>query len=311
METLSIIVPVYNNQESLPALLKETLTLEEKIPEIQLELIFVDDGSKDRSLEVLLDLQKQHPKKVIVVKLARNFGAVSAERAGFPIATGNCVGILSADLQDPPDLFVQMYPHWRQGSKMVFAVRTERQDTFLSMAFSAIYYRLLRGIAFPNYPKKGFDIFLIDREVVNELNRFTERNLQFQPLLVWLGYPATLVPYARRPRLTGKSGWSFQKRLKMALDVILGFSYVPIRLMSLIGIVCALFGFAYGLVIIVYWYLYSVEVRGYASLMVAILSVSGLQMIMIGVLGEYLWRILDETRRRPAYVIDQVFRPEA
>lgn len=307
MKKVSIIIPVFNNEKSLRVLVDEIFLIEQRISHISLEIIFVDDGSSDNSLKTLLDIQTEFDTRDIkVIKLARNFGAVSAERAGFKYASGDCVGLLSADLQDPPNLFEKMIPLWLQGAKVVFALRTERSDSRMSMLFSWVYYRILQALAFPNYPDHGFDIFLVDREVVNQLDHFPERNLQFQPLFIWMGYSAAFISYSRASRKFGKSGWTFMKRLKMATDVILGFSYVPVRLMSLIGIFCAFCGLLYGLLILGSIIYFGVEVRGYGSLMATLLFVSGIQMTMMGILGEYLWRTLDEAKRRPPYVVDEV-----
>jgi polyisoprenyl-phosphate glycosyltransferase len=307
VDTLSIVVPVYCNQQSLPESLPKLLALESEIPEIKLELIFVDDGSKDASLHLLKEQQEAHPDIIKVVKLARNFGAVSALRAGLSQATGDCQGVISADLQDPPELFLDMVRHWRNGYKVVYAVRQGRQDRFLDRAFSGLYYRLLRLCSFRDYPDEGFDVFLMDRQVATEVGRLKERNTHLQLLVYWLGYESVRVPYHRRKREKGKSGWSLFGKLKLAIDGITGFSYLPIRWISACGMLAASVSFLYGTLLILNRLVWGIEVKGFAALGTVLAFGMGAQMTMLGVLGEYLWRALDEIKGRPEFVVDHVY----
>jgi polyisoprenyl-phosphate glycosyltransferase len=303
---LSIVVPVYYNEANLPDTIPRLLSLREKIS-CELELIFVDDGSKDRSLETLLKHQSMHPRDIVVVKLSRNFGSFAALQAGLTKATGDCVGMISADLQDPPELFIDMVHNWEKGTKAVFAVRSERDDAKFSKLFSTIYYSLFRRFAIANYPKGGFDCVLMDRQVINDINRIYEKNTNIMTLIFWLGYPYVTIPYKRKRREKGKSKWTIGKRIKLALDSFVGFSYFPIRLLSGLGLIFAFSAFIYGAIVFYNWWIGKVPVEGWTALMIMLTLTSGLQMIMLGVLGEYLWRTLDQTRRRPIYVIDKVF----
>ncbi len=164
-KTISIVVPVYFNEPNLPDTIPQLLALEENLTGYKLELIFVDDGSKDQSLGILLDYQKRFPKQIKVVKLTRNFGTMAALQAGLTVATGDCIGVIAADLQDPPELFLEMTRHWEGGVKAVFAVRSDREESFLQKAFSNLYYALIKRFAVPGYPAGGFDFFLVDRQV--------------------------------------------------------------------------------------------------------------------------------------------------
>ncbi|MHC1781617.1 MAG: glycosyltransferase family 2 protein [Anaerolineaceae bacterium] len=307
MPKLSIIVPVYFNQENLPDTIPQLLGLAKMIPACDLELIFVDDGSGDESLKILLEFQKNAPDNIKVIKLTRNFGSMAAIQAGFSMASGDCVGMISADLQDPPELFQEMVTYWEKGIKAVFAVRQDRHDAGLQKFFSNSYYSLIRNFALKNYPTGGFDFFLIDRQIVAELNKIQEKNTNLMSLIYWLGFKPVMIPYTRRARPKGKSRWTFGKKIKLFIDTFVAFSYFPIRLLSGIGFLVAVSSFLYGLFILLYWMFFSIDVKGWVPSMLIMTFTGGLQMTMLGVLGEYLWRTLDEVRRRPPFVIDTVY----
>ncbi|RIK30709.1 MAG: glycosyltransferase [Anaerolineae bacterium] len=307
MKKISIVIPVYYNESNLADTIPQLLALEEKFPGYSLELVFVDDGSGDRSLNLLLDYRSRSSGKIKVVKLTRNFGSMSAIQAGFTVATGDCVGMISADLQDPPDLFVEMLGYWEKGSKAVFAIRQDREESFLQKFFSNAYYSLIRKFAISGYPTGGFDFFLIDRQIVNDLNRIQEKNTNLMSLIYWLGYRPVMIPYIRRQRTKGISRWTLAKKVKLFIDTFVAFSFFPIRILSLIGLLVAIGSFLYGAFVLFYWYFFGIEVRGWVPTIVVLSFTSGIQMAMLGVLGEYLWRTLDEVRRRPPYVVDEVY----
>jgi dolichol-phosphate mannosyltransferase len=248
-----------------------------------------------------------YPNNILIVKLARNFGAFAAVQAGFKKATGDCVGVIMADLQDPPELFIEMIKNWEKGIKAIFAVRRERQDPKLAKFLSYTYYIIFRRFAITGYPKGGFDFVLIDRQIVNEINRISEKNTNIMTLIYWLGYEHVVIPYTRKRREKGESKWTIGKRIKLAIDSFIGFSYFPIRLLSGLGLMFAFAAFIYGGAVIYKWWIGKIPVEGWTALMIVIIFLGGVQMIMLGVLGEYLWRILDQSRRRPPYVIDKVF----
>ncbi len=304
---LSIVVPVYFNELNLPETVPALLSLADQIQPMALELVFVDDGSRDRSLEVLLQFQQQHPETIRVVKLTRNFGSMAAIQAGLKVARGDCVGMISADLQDPHDLFVEMVGRWREGVKAVLAVRQDREETAGQRWFANTYYRLLRRFAVPDYPKGGFDFCLIDRQLVEEINRMAEKNTHIMTLIFWLGFSPALIPYTRRKRRLGKSRWTLQKKLKLFVDSFIAFSYVPIRFLSVVGLLTSFLAVLYAGFQVAAKLIYGTPVPGFSTTVVLIALTSGVQMIMLGVLGEYLWRILDETRGRPMYVVDRIY----
>jgi len=307
VKKISIVVPVYFNEPNLPDTISQLLALEGNLTGYKLELIFVDDDSKDQSLTILLDYQKRFPKQIKVVKLTRNFGTMAALQAGLTVATGDCIGVIAADLQDPPELFLEMIRHWEQGVKAIFAVRSDRDESFLQKAFSNLYYALIKRFAVPGYPAGGFDFFLVDCQVVEEVNKIKEKNTNLMTLVFWLGYQAVFIPYVRRKRVKGKSRWTFGKKIKLFVDTFVSFSYFPIRLFSFLGIIYAVISFSYGAFIFFSWLSFGIEVQGWVPMMLVLTFTAGLQMTLLGILGEYLWRTLDEARGRPLFVIDEIY----
>lgn len=307
LKKLSIIIPVYFNEENLPKTVPRLLKLKDSLHDYELELIFVDDGSKDNSLSILLDFKKQFPEIIKVVKLTRNFGAPAAAQAGLKYATGDCIGKINADLQDPPELFIDMIKHWEKGIKAVFAVRKNRHDTFPSKIAAKIFYSALRRHALPEYPKGGFDFFLIDKIIATKINEIKEKNTNINALIFWLGFDYVTIPYLRKERTEGKSRWTLSKKIKYFTDTFIGFSYFPIKILFSLGIIFALASFSYGSFALYNWLTGNIEVEGWTTIIIILTLSSGIQMMMIGIIGEYLWRTLDELRGRPTSIIDEVY----
>lgn len=308
LKTISVVVPVYHNEQSLQGLFDRLLAVEAQLVArhgIRLQLIFVDDGSKDGSRAALGAL-KAARSDATVVHLSRNFGAVHAARTGFQFVQGDAFVIIAADLQDPPELLLEMAPRWLAGSRFVIAVRASREDPLLSRVYSWLYYRLLRRLVLPGYPENGFDIALMDRSMLEPMRNCSKN--AFTPLLAyWLGHRPDVISYHRPRRMHGKSGWTFTKKLKTFLDVMLGFSVTPIRLISGIGVVVAVASFAYGVAVIVNAMFGNIPVSGFAALASLISFLLGMIILMLGIIGEYLWRIFDEVNRRPETVIEDVY----
>jgi dolichol-phosphate mannosyltransferase len=306
LKTLSVVVPVYGNEHSLRPLFAELVRIEGELGRrgLALELIFVDDGSPDGSLAVLRELKAERP-ATRLVKLTRNFGAVHASKSGLRFVGGDCFLILAADLQDPPDLILEMADRWLGGEKFVLCVRRKRADTLPSRLFSALYYKLLRLMAVRDYPSGGYDLALMDRAFLPYLLD-SGKNVNTPLFAYWLGFRPSFIQYERRARLHGRSGWSFAKRVKFFLDSLLGFSIVPIRVISLIGVLVSLVSFGYGAVIGVNALRGIHDTPGFATIAVILSFLLGLIIMMLGVIGEYLWRIFDEVSRRPEAVIDEV-----
>ena len=305
MKTFSIIVPIYFNELNIPHLIPRLKKLQETLSGYTLEFIFVDDGSQDNSFQLLVEEQKKD-KRIKLIKLSRNFGSMAAIQAGLHYAKGDCVGIIAADLQDPPELFLEMIKKWESGRKVVMALREKREDSVLQNFFSDTYYRLLKKFAIDDYPEGGFDQVLIDQQIVDELKRISEKNTNIMSLIFWLGYDRESVSYTRQKREIGTSKWTVTKKMKLFIDTFVNFSYMPIRVISLVGLLTALVSFSYGLLVIILGYFDKIEVPGWTIIVVILTMLLGLIMVMLGIIGEYLWRILDESRKRPSYVVDKV-----
>ena len=299
---LSIVIPLYYNEKNIPvtyAKLKE-----EVLPHLpDYELILVDDGSKDNSYSEALKLREQDD-KVKVIKLSRNFGQHVAIYAGLEHITGNCAVVISADLQDPPELILQMFAKYQEGYKVVLAIREARDESWSQKLFSKTYYKLMKKYAIKDMPLGGFDCFLADKQVVEVLTKIEEKNTSLFAQVLWLGFKRAEVHYTRQAREIGTSRWTFSKKFKLVIDSLLAFSYAPIRAISVIGLIDCIFSLGYACCIIIQKLIWGAN-AGWSSLMVAIMFTSGVQMLTLGIIGEYLWRNFDESRKRPLYVLDE------
>lgn len=305
MKTLSIVVPVYFNEGSLPDLFSKLLYIEQLLnqQDVLLELIFVDDGSQDNSLSLLRQFVITRPGSK-VIKLSRNFGAISAVKTGLNYITGDCFLFLAADLQDPPELIPEMVNRWKNGSKYIICERTDRQDPLGSKIFSAVYYKLLRKFVIASYPKNGFDLALMDGQLLPYL-KDSGKHINFPLFPYWLGFTPEKIPYVRVAREHGKSRWTFGKKWKLLIDSIFSFSFAPVRLISAIGLIVSLGSFAYGTVVVLSALFGKVEVPGFATLATLVSFLLGLIIVMLGVMSEYIWRIFDEVNRHPHAVIEE------
>ncbi|STX29754.1 bactoprenol glucosyl transferase; CPS-53 (KpLE1) prophage [Legionella beliardensis] len=300
---ISIIIPVYHNEKNLPATYSILATqVLPKLPDY--ELILVDDGSKDNSYQEALKLRAGND-KVKLLKLSRNFGQHVAICAGLTHMSGDCAVVISADLQDPPELILQLFEKYQEGYKVVVAVRNQRAESFSQKLFSSVFYRLMKRYALKDMPLGGFDCFLADKQVIDVLIKIEEKNTSLFAQVLWLGFKRTEVVYNRQAREIGESRWTFSKKLKLALDSLLAFSYVPIQTISIIGLIDCILSLIYAFYIIMQKCLFGAHL-GWSAVMVAIMFTSGVQMLTLGVIGEYLWRNLDESRRRPLYVLDEI-----
>lgn len=300
---LSVVTPAYNEQHNLPVLYQR---LNDALAEQQLqwEWIVIDDHSSDGSFERLRSLAAQDP-RVVAVRLARNSGSHAAVNCGLRRAKGDCAVVLAADLQDPPETISALIRKWRDGAQIVWAVRAEREGESLgTRGFARLYYWLMRRIVgFKEMPPTGADFFLADRRVLDILAQFNETNVSLLALLTWMGFRQAKILYTKQARLHGKSGWTLEKKLKLVVDSVTSFSYLPLRFMAYLGFAVAGLGFLYSLFVISNAML-GAPVAGWSSLMVVVLVIGGIQMMMMGMLGEYVWRALDESRRRPRFIIE-------
>lgn len=307
MKKLSLVVPCYFNELNIPSTFATIQKAVLKVrPDVDYELIFVDDGSKDKTLEELFKIQKLDS-RVKIVKLSRNFGEFRAIVAGMSQATGNAVAVMSADLQDPPYLIPEMFAEWEKGEKVVIAGRSDRDEPWLKKKLANTYYKILRKLVLADYPEQGFDFFLIDKSVKDILVDMKEKNSTIYVQLIWTGFKPKVIQYVRQAREQGKSMWSYAKRFNLFIDTFIVFSYKPIRLISALGIFMSIAGFFAAVWFVAEKIFFGTDVAGWTSLMVIVLILAGFQMLMLGVIGEYLWRNLDETRKRPLFIIDEIY----
>ena len=249
----------------------------------------------------ILELQATDP-RVKAITFTRNFGQMAAMLAGFKAATGDAVINISADLQDPVELITQMVQRWEAGSELVICFRASRSDAIFARFTSRVAYSVLR-MALPQIRRGGFDVVLMDRAVTDTFNAIDVRHRFFQGDLLWGGYRTSFIPYERRERTIGRSQYNFWKRLKNFIDAVLDASYLPIRFITVLGVLTADLGFIWAVTIVISWIAGDLPFTGWAPLMVAVLVVGGLIMLMLGVIGEYVWRINEEVRKRPNYVV--------
>lgn len=301
---LSFVIPVFRNEGSITPTYQKLYDLAQSL-QLEHELIFVNDGSDDNSIGELIALHEKHP-NVKVLSFSRNFGQVPAMIAGWKEVTGDAVISMSADLQEPIELIAEMITKWKSGNEIVICHRNDREDSFIANNASLVFYKLMKYVN-PKMPKGGFDFLLIDRKALNVLNQIDERNRFFQGDILWLGFNVAFIPYNRLKRTIGKSQWTLSKKLKYFLDGLLNTSYMPIRVMSLMGIVFSLLGFIYAMVIAYNRLMHNTPFDGWAPIMILILIIGGLIMLMLGIIGEYVWRTYDETRKRPVYIIKDKF----
>ncbi len=304
MSKISVIIPVYWNEDTLELLYDD---LKEKVlGQLEdYELVFVDDGSGDNSWEIINKI-KNRDDRVICVKLSRNFGEHSALLAGLSVCTGDCAVTKQADLQEDSEIILEMYESWKKGNKVVLAVREERDDSFATKFFAGLYYKLMQKFANKNMPSGGCDCYLLDRQVIEVLLKLDEKNSSLTLQVLWVGFKTDKIYFHRREREIGKGRWTFAKKFKLVLDSMISFSYVPIRMMWIIGIMFFVFSVIMGIEVFIEWFTVGTPVAGWPSLMCVVLCSSGLILLMLGMLGEYIWRTFDAARKRPPFIIDEV-----
>ncbi len=304
MSRISIVVPVYYNADTLEDLYAD---MQDKILDKlgDYELVFVDDGSGDNSWEIMNKIKAIDPHTVLV-KLSRNFGEHAALLAGLSVCTGDCAVTKQADLQEDSAIILEMYESWKKGNKVVLAVRKERKENPFYVFFANLYYGLVRKLVNENMPVGGCDCYLIDRKVIEVLERLDEKNSSLTLQVLWAGFKTDRVEFVRQDRETGESRWTMSKRIKLIVDSIMSFSYFPLRVMTLLGVGFDLMAFILLISVIVEKFTKGVPIAGWSSLMSVLLLASGLIMSMLGILGEYIWRTLDAARSRPPFIIDEV-----
>ncbi len=306
MSKLSIIIPVYCNARSLEYLYQDLK--EHVLNELEdYEIVFVNDGSSDDSWEVINKIRNEH-KNIVAVKLSRNFGEHAAILAGLSICTGDCAVTKQADNAEESELILKMYESWKNGKKVVLAEREDREDSAFEKATGGLYYKLIRKYVTDRMPEGGCDCYLIDRQVIDEVLRMDEMNSSLTLQILWLGYDHDVIKYVRKQRREGegKGKWTFAKKFKLLSDSFISFTYIPIRLMWIIGLLFSIFAVIMAVIIFVEYFTKGTPVAGWSTLMCVVLLAFGLILWMLGLLGEYIWRIFDSSRNRKPFIIDVV-----
>lgn len=305
MNKISIIIPVYYNEDTL-MLLYEDMKAKILSSFEDYEIVMVDDGSGDSSWEVMQSIQALDPTHVKLLHLSRNYGEHAAILAGLNECTGDCAVTKQADLQEDSELIVEMYESWKKGNKVVLAVREDRDEGKIYQFFANLYYKMMQKLVNPAMPNGGFDCYLLDRQVIEVLKMFDEKNSALTLQVLWVGFKSDRIYFHRKARTIGESRWTMSKKIKLIIDSLMSFSYAPIRFMSMLGVfffVIAIIGIILCICETIFFGIRSV---GWASLMSIILLTSGMIMLMLGMLGEYIWRALDASRNRPPYLIETI-----
>jgi polyisoprenyl-phosphate glycosyltransferase len=304
LNSLGIVVPVYNEADAIEPFYRALQPVLESL-DCNSEILFIDDGSTDDTRAVVRQLRADDD-RVRLVGLSRNFGKEAALSAGLDRVETDVAVPIDVDLQDPPDLIPALVERWRAGYDVVHAVRDDRTvDTFMKRLTAALYYRIFNAISHDRLPAGVGDFRLIDRRVVHALRQLPERNRFMKGLFAWVGFRSVGVPYVRQARRTGSTKLPWRRLWRLALDGITGFSTLPLRIWTYIGVAIAILAFVYGAFIVVRTLIAGVDVPGYASLIVAILFLGGIQLISLGVIGEYLGRLFVEAKQRPIYLVDE------
>ena len=302
---VTILIPAYNEEEVLPMLYERLVKLMDSLPQYNFEILFVNDGSKDKTLELIKEM-RNNDSRICYVNLSRNYGKETAMIAGFDYINGDCMINIDADLQDPPELIPEMLKYWEEGYDDVYAKRRSRKgESPLKKLTSWGYYRVLQSMTNITIQTDTGDFRLLDRRCVEAIRQMRESQRYTKGLYSWIGYKKKEILYDRDPRAAGKTKWNYRKLANLSIDGITSFTTAPLRWAALIGMLVSLLGFIYMVVIIARTLMYGIDVPGYASMMVVILFLGGLQLIFLGVIGEYLGRAFYETKHRPLYFIDR------
>jgi glycosyltransferase involved in cell wall biosynthesis len=302
---VSVIIPIFNEYEGIPFLVENLNTFFSEHPQLKAEVIFVNDGSKDGSVERLVEMNHV-TYKAKVISLSRNFGSHAALRAGISIASGELVCFNYADLQDPLELILQMEEKSREGNEIIWAHRESTKVSMGEKTFSSIYAYLMKKFAFSNFPEKGFDIVMFNKKVVAQVKNNVEANSSIFLQILGMGFRQTSISYKKRERKTGVSKWTMSKKIKLFIDSFVAFSYAPIRMVTIIGISMFIIGSLWTLYIISRKLLYHDLASGWPAL-ISILTIGfGITNISLGIIAEYLWRTLDASRKRPVFIIDKI-----
>lgn len=300
---ISLVIPVYYNEDNLPPLYQD---IQEKLyshTEYEWELVMVNDGSKDGSYSVMQEIAAKD-ERVKIVSLSRNFGSHAAILCGLDKCSGDCAVVKAVDLQEPTELVLEMVERWQKGFNVVLAVREERNESHSQTMFANLYYWMVRKMMLSEMPKGGFDVYLVDRKVIEVLTALEERNSALTGQILWSGFKTDKVYYTRLAREIGKSRWTLKKKIRLVSDTLFSFSTLPIKAVSLIGFCSFIGSVIWAVVEVAAKLLGLIEVSGWTTLFIFNLFSFGVIMLTLGILGEYIWRTFDASRNRPPYIVE-------
>ena len=305
MKKISIVIPAYNEEESLPFLYERLNKLMSEINNYEFEVLFLNDGSKDKTLDIIKELRRKDD-RICYVNFSRNFGKEIAMLAGLDYAKGDAVIFMDADLQDPPELIPELIKYWEEGYDDVYAKRSSRKgETWLKKFTSKMYYKVLQSLTKVEIQKDTGDFRLLDRRCVNALRKLRENSRNSKSMFSWIGYNKKEVLYDRDPRIAGKTKWNYKKLIDLAIDGITSFTTSPLRVSTYLSIPTFLMLFAYTVYVIAKWIRTGVFIEAFQVTILLILFFSGVQILLFGIIGEYLGRIFNETKNRPLYFVDE------
>lgn len=305
MKKISLLIPVYNEEESLPLLYKELCNVLNNLPNYNFEILFIDDGSKDNSLNILRTF-RINDNRINYISFSRNFGKETAMIAGFDYITGDAVIILDADLQDPPELIPEMIRYWEEGYDDVYAKRRSRDgETWLKKFTSKAYYKLLQKISKIEIQEDTGDFRLLDKRAIEAIKKIRERQRYTKGIFSWIGFNKKEILFDRKLRAAGKTKWNYLKLFNLAMEGVTSFTTMPLKIASLLGMLVSAFSILYMFIILIKSLIWKDPVQGYPSMMVTILFIGGVQLICLGIIGEYIGRIFNETKYRPLYIVSE------
>lgn len=300
---VSLVIPVYYNEENLRPLYTDLKNKFIDKIDYDYEIVMVNDGSKDKSWEVMRELADRDP-HIKIISLSRNFGSHSAILCGIDHCTGDCAVIKAADLQEPTELILEMVESWKKGNNVVLAVRDGRDESKSQTFFANFYYKLVQKTALPQMPDQGFDVYLIDRKVINVLKNLDEKNSALTGQILWSGFKTDKVYYRRLAREIGTSRWTLKKKVRLVMDTLFSFTSLPITVVLDVGTISVFIAIVWALVVLISKLTGSIEISGWTTLIIFNLFSFGVIMMTLGILGEYLWRTFDASRNRPPYIIE-------
>jgi len=299
---ISILIPCYNEAASLPLLVDELMQVVYHQSDYEWEILFVNDGSKDNTIEIIKQLRTKD-ERICYVDLSRNFGKEKAMLAGFDYVTGDCMIIMDADLQHPPDAIPKMLEEWENGYDDVYGKRVSRgKESWLRKTFSLLFYKLLQKLTRVEVLQNVGDFRLLDRSCINVLKQLREQERYTKGMFSWIGFAKKEVEFETQDRIAGQSSWNYKQLVNLAIEGITSFTIAPLKISTFIGVIVAFLAFIYMIYVVIRTILYGDPVQGYPTLIIVILFLGGLQLLALGIIGEYLGRIFNETKKRPTYI---------